>query len=298
MEAQVSVIIPAYRAAKYLRATVESVLAQTHSVDEIIIVNDGSPDDTLECAIDLAQLHKSIIVVDQPNQGVSAARNHGFSKSKGKFISFLDSDDLWDPNFISSSLSLINHGADISVAASYRFYNSPGDTSDFFGPTSSFVDGFPSSLVRDNMIVPAMVLMKREIVKKVGLFADDSGAWEDWDYWLRCVKSGAIFAFETSGNLVHYRYANQSRSSYLAIGYERCAATLAKHASSRIASKRLFKSHQAKWLRMRGNQEQLGALARNFYSQSIGVDPFAVKSWVKWLLSWVNFHHVQIKRGE
>ncbi len=95
----VSVIIPTYNASKYLRACLESVIAQTLKDIEIICINDGSIDDSLEILKEFQKEDSRIIIIDQKNQGVSAARNAGLEIAKGKYIGFVDSDDTIAPDF-------------------------------------------------------------------------------------------------------------------------------------------------------------------------------------------------------
>src|SRR5258708_4364352 len=98
MKPLVSILIPAYNAQKWIVATIESAIAQTWGRKEIIIVDDGSTDQTLAVARRFAS--KDILVVTQKNQGASAARNHAFSLSQGDYIQWLDADDLLSANKI------------------------------------------------------------------------------------------------------------------------------------------------------------------------------------------------------
>lgn len=94
MEPRVSVIIPVYNAEKYLEACLHSVISQEYKNIEIVIVNDGSKDRSGEICAKIASKNKNIILVNQENAGVSAARNHGIALAKGEYVTFLDSDDL------------------------------------------------------------------------------------------------------------------------------------------------------------------------------------------------------------
>ncbi|MCD4600036.1 glycosyltransferase family 2 protein [Proteus mirabilis] len=96
----VSVIIPAYNAKKYLERAVNSVLNQSYKNVEVIIINDGSSDDTLSIIKKLSVLHKEIIFFSHENQGISKTRNKGIELAKGEYICFLDSDDTYEPNFL------------------------------------------------------------------------------------------------------------------------------------------------------------------------------------------------------
>ncbi len=290
MPATVSVIIPAFRVQAFLAQTVESVMGQTHPVHELIVVDDGSPDGTLAVAQELAQKHPRIRVLQQSNQGVSAARNHGMSAATGEYIAFLDSDDVWHRDFLRAGVDALSAGADVFVAKAQRFYHVPGDSEELFGPSGEFIDHFPVSLVRGNAIVPAMVLCRREIIEKVGVFDDGSRVMEDWDYWLRMVQVNTRFSFSRFGVLVFYRYAPESRSSFASACCQRCAATLEKHQDTGVAPKRVFRQYRSMWLRRRGSQDANGREARRFFLQSLVLMPWSLKTWGKWLLSWFSLH--------
>ena len=96
MDKQLSIIVPVYNAEKYIRTCLESILRQGLSDEdyELIVVNDGTPDKSMECISDLLTAHNNTIVIEQENKGSSVARNAGLSKSTGEYILFVDSDDL------------------------------------------------------------------------------------------------------------------------------------------------------------------------------------------------------------
>lgn len=103
----ISIIIPVYRTEKYLRKCVESVLAQTYTNLEIILVDDGSPDNCGKICDEYAAKDKRIRVIHQPNQGLSAARNAGLDIAKGEYIGFVDSDDYIEPDMYEYLYGLI-----------------------------------------------------------------------------------------------------------------------------------------------------------------------------------------------
>ena len=110
----VSVVIPAYRAAESIAATLDSVLAQTFKDYEIIVVNDGSPDsEDLEKALD--SYRERIIYLRQENQGPAGARNTGILTARGKYIALLDSDDIWDPEHLGAQLAVLEADKSIDV---------------------------------------------------------------------------------------------------------------------------------------------------------------------------------------
>jgi glycosyltransferase involved in cell wall biosynthesis len=103
----VSVVIPAYNAASFIERTINSVLSQTYQNFEILVINDGSKDNTLEVIQKLSQKDPRIKVLDKKNSGVSDTRNLGIEMSKGDFIAFLDADDIWLPNKLEIQVSLM-----------------------------------------------------------------------------------------------------------------------------------------------------------------------------------------------
>lgn len=116
---QLSIIVPVYNVEKYIRPCVESIFRQglTEECFEVIIVNDGTEDNSMEMIKDIISLHTNIIVINQKNQGLSMARNNGMGKATGEYILYLDSDDLLAEHCLSSLLeNAIQHKADLIVA--------------------------------------------------------------------------------------------------------------------------------------------------------------------------------------
>jgi glycosyltransferase involved in cell wall biosynthesis len=112
---QASVVVPAYNAERSLRRCIESVLGQTHSDLELIVVDDGSSDGTVAIAKSFGERAR---IVSQDNRGECAARNAGFSLAQGEYISFLDHDDYWEPEFLESCVGFLSaHGEAVAVSA-------------------------------------------------------------------------------------------------------------------------------------------------------------------------------------
>ncbi|MGH9799036.1 MAG: glycosyltransferase family A protein, partial [Blastocatellia bacterium] len=109
----VSIIIPAYNLAPYIAETLDSVFAQTCRDFEIIVINDGSTDDTEER---IAPYRNRIVYIRQENRGVMAARNVGLQAARGRYIALLDGDDLWLPNFLEVLVGMLEADPDLSVA--------------------------------------------------------------------------------------------------------------------------------------------------------------------------------------
>lgn len=114
----VSVIIPIYRVERYLRQCIDSVVGQTHSLLEILLIDDGSPDGSAAICEEYARRDLRVRVIRQENQGLSAARNTGLDAASGDFIAFVDSDDWIEPDMLEALLGgLLEHGADIAGCA-------------------------------------------------------------------------------------------------------------------------------------------------------------------------------------
>ncbi|MBW4564840.1 MAG: glycosyltransferase [Mojavia pulchra JT2-VF2] len=121
----VSVIIPVYRAEKYIAATVQSVLDQTYKNFELLIIDDGSPDKSVEICQQFTD--PRIKIIRQENRGVAAARNQGICASEGQYIAFLDADDLWKPTKLEKHVNHLDNLPDVGVSYSYAaFINAEG----------------------------------------------------------------------------------------------------------------------------------------------------------------------------
>ena len=109
----ISVIVPIYKVEKYLRKCVNSIINQTYKDLEIILVDDGSPDNCGQICDEYAEQDSRIIVVHQKNAGLSAARNAGLEKISGEYVAFVDSDDTIEPQMYETLLAMIKNGQEI-----------------------------------------------------------------------------------------------------------------------------------------------------------------------------------------
>jgi len=162
----VSVVVPAYNAERTLKASVDSALAQDFHDFEIIVVNDGSTDSTKAI---LAAYDSRIQVIDQKNRGAPAARNAGVRAARGKFIAFLDSDDLWSPDKLTQNVRALEH----NPTASMVFSNCRGLRADGTSSTYYSYDGAPSldqMLDKGFEAVPSAVTMRRDVFEACGGF--------------------------------------------------------------------------------------------------------------------------------
>jgi len=177
-----SVVIPAYNAEKFIRSTVESALAQTYPVTEIIVVDDGSEDETLEI---LQSFGDKITILGQDHEGVSAARNLGITRAQGEYIAFLDADDLWLPQKIELQMEALADGVCQWV------YCDPAwiDGSNGKKITRRYPkrhEGFVlEKLFQDCFIASATPVIHKSVFDEVGLFNEQTRFGEDREMWMR-----------------------------------------------------------------------------------------------------------------
>lgn len=209
----VTVVIPTYNTADYTGAAIESVLAQTYASYEIIVVNDGSPD-TLQLERVLSRFGDRVRYISQENQGVSAARNTGILAATTPFVAFLDSDDVWEPDYLAVQMAMFD--ADPSLDAIYPNARIFGDHP-HAGRT--FMDVCPSdgpvtfeAILTQRCNVFIGMVARRDVLVRAGLFDPALGAAEDFELWLRVVTGGGRMAYHRRP-LVRFRKRRGSLSS-------------------------------------------------------------------------------------
>ncbi len=178
----VSVIIPTFDRRSMVGDAVESVLKQSHSRYELIVVDDGSQDGTVER---LQRYGSRITVLSQPHRGVAAARNSGARWSSGKYLAFLDSDDLWHPNKLETQISFMGRNPSVQICQTEEIWVRNGvrvnPKKRHHKPSG---DIFRASL--DLCLVsPSAVMMTRELFMRLGGFDETFDVCEDYDLWLR-----------------------------------------------------------------------------------------------------------------
>lgn len=182
---RVSVVIPAYNAEDYIAATIESVFAQTCQDYEIIVVDDGSTDRTLQV---LRNFEPRIKVLAKPNGGPASARNLAIKNSVGEFIAFLDSDDLWAPGKLAEQIAFLDQHPEVSLlfgeALMFSEINGEKIIQRKIGYTG---DPTFRQLLFGDFIPNSTVIIRRACIERVGLLNEsrDLIAVEDYEYWMR-----------------------------------------------------------------------------------------------------------------
>lgn len=192
--ARVSVIIPAYKAARTIARAVESVLAQTWPAHEVIVIDDGSPDDI---AGSLAPFGSAVTLLRQPNGGAASARNRGIEHATGDFIAFLDADDYWESEKLAKQLGVFERHPELGLVAG-SYYLEPPDRGErtaiepsaeadrVWSPRGAEAFKFATS------VWTGVVLVRREIVGQERFVSGLEPA-EDRDLWVRLVLAAPVY---------------------------------------------------------------------------------------------------------
>lgn len=213
----VSVIMPAYNAEKYIGESIESVIGQTYTNWELIIVDDGSTDTTADIIKQYQVNNNRIFYIYQKNARQGYAKNNGIKHSKGRYIAFIDADDLWLSNKLEICLNEILNGKhDLVFTDCLLFEDSlPDDigTLKNMGVTSGIWQGDDAILafLHYNRIPNLTVLVKKSCILKAGNFSDKQAA-EEYEMWLKLLANGASFK-AIGAPLALYRLHTQSVTS-------------------------------------------------------------------------------------
>lgn len=201
MHSKVSTIVPVYNGARRLQATVNSLLAQTYASHEIILINDGSTDESRDLIEDFSKL-PNVISVHQKNAGVAAARNAGISVASGELLAFCDQDDQWLPHKLETQVPLFVDGIGLIYSGVEFKYPNMSRT--------SIPQGQPTSVVKTlqvNTICSCTAMARKDLVEQVGMFEADRALMgvDDWHLWIRllCVTRAAYAPSVLAVHVVH-----------------------------------------------------------------------------------------------
>ena len=184
-EPLISVIMPAYNAGRYIVDSINSVLAQTYGAYEIIVVDDGSTDNTVKL---VETFGSKVSLFRQENSGVSKSRNFAVSKAKGFWIAFLDSDDLWAPDKLDVQMRGLKNGARWSHTNSLYFGENQDGCTSRSDLSKQYGGLVHTKLIEGNFITTSTVLMEKEFFIELGGFDESLPALEDWLLWVEASK--------------------------------------------------------------------------------------------------------------
>ena len=214
MNQLVSVIIPNYNYAKYVGEAVESVLAQTYPQVEVIVVDDGSKDNSAEI---LAGFGDRVKVILQKNSGVSAARNRGVSESRGEYIAFLDADDVWLSNKLEKQMAVLQAEGAGLVHCGYVEIDSEGNEGEIVLSGAGGSDVYKELLFFRPAIIGgcSSAVIRRDIFNETGGFDEQLSTSADWDlYFNATYRARTAFVREP---LVKYRFHGNNMHGNIAV---------------------------------------------------------------------------------
>jgi glycosyltransferase involved in cell wall biosynthesis len=209
----VSVVITCYNYGKYLANCIDSVFAQTYKNIEVIVVNDGSTDNSDE-VIQKYLSDSRIRYINQKNAGQANAKNTGIRNSRGSFIAFLDADDLWAANKLEKQIPLFSGPSEGVVYCPAKYVDEAGHelnfvaTDEYLNPRSGNVTEW---LFTDNFVPFSSAVVRKECLEQYGVFDEALKMGIDWDLWLR-ISAGYKFAF-VDERLFYYRIGHPGQMS-------------------------------------------------------------------------------------
>jgi glycosyltransferase involved in cell wall biosynthesis len=208
----VSVVIPAFNVGWCIRGAIDSVFAQSFRQWELVVVNDGSTDDTKEV---LAAYGQSIRVIDQENRGMSAARNAGIRATSGSLIAFLDADDYWLPDKLSKQVDLMQAKPDIGFCSTWaRIENPDGKFINLWQFRHESTDVLQTLFVENAAIAGgcSAVVVRKTLLDRVGLFDERLRGFEDPDLWIRLAAVAGYACIDEALVVVMRRENSVSRN--------------------------------------------------------------------------------------
>lgn len=220
MNTMVSIVVPVYHAEKYIRQTMDSVLAQTYTDWELLLVVDGGEDPTIEVIEEYVkekQEERICLLIQQDNKGAALARNRGVQEAKGRYIAYLDADDLWKPKKLEKQLAFMQKKDAAFTFTGYEF-------ADENAMGTGKIVSVPEKLVyrealKNTTIFTTTVMFDTEKISKDMLEMPNMRS-EDTALWWKVLRSG-YDAYGLDENLVYYRRPAKSLSSNKLIAIKR-----------------------------------------------------------------------------
>ena len=199
----VSVIIPTYNREILVKKALDSVLGQTYSNFEIIIINDGSTDNTVHVLNEYKKRYPDkVIVINQGNSGQVVARNNGIQSCRGEFVAFLDSDDIWLEDKLEKQIPLFSKGVGL-VYCGINEIDGHGNVINTVACQPGMRGNIYHHLLVKNRMTGGSVVITRSSINKVGLFDTNLKAAENWDLWIRIAKEYLVDYVDEP--LINYR---------------------------------------------------------------------------------------------
>ena len=183
-ESRISIVVPAYNAAEFIRETLEHAIAQTYENIEILVIDDGSVDETSKIAESFGDV---VRVIRTENRGVAKARNTGIEAATGEFIAFLDADDIWEPEKLRYQVEAVDDDHRLIYTNTVSFGTQSLSNMNIAANELLPSGDIRARLIQRNFISTSTVLLDRDIAVRIGGFNPDIPVCDDWDAWLRAL---------------------------------------------------------------------------------------------------------------
>jgi glycosyltransferase involved in cell wall biosynthesis len=292
----ISVVVPCHNAAQFIREAVDSVLAQSHSNLQIIVVDDGSTDDSVGR---IADLRDRIEIVEQPNGGPAVARNAGLRAARGEFIAFLDADDTWHPRKLEVQARHAMGNSECGIVYS-RWLDWRLDANGAWTPPpwpdenlddTTIIEAESGwlylQLLQDSVIHTSNVFFRRDVILETGLFDTSLRKGQDLDYWLRASRLSQIHKLDAT--LSRYRIYDASltfqpaSTNYRAMIIQRALETwgLTDPGGKSIEETRIKRVLRESWKNFGINHLRYGSArtAKSAAQKALAVAPLDLGAW-------------------
>lgn len=211
-----SVIIPIYKAEKYLADCILSVLQQSFEDFELLLIIDGSPDSSISICNDYASKDKRISVFDRENCGVAQTRNFGIEHAQGQYIAFLDADDYWHSDYLKTVFEAFHANPYCSVCATAYWRIKDDGSQALIQNTlntqrTHIIQDYPHQWIYSNCIITSAICVDKQLLKVCGVFKPGVKIAEDLDLWIRL--NNATWFIYINAPLMYYRVATENSSS-------------------------------------------------------------------------------------
>ena len=213
---KVSVVIPCYNSIRYIAETMDTVLNQTHQDFEVLVINDGSTDETPNWVKQLSEKEPRVRMISQPNRGLPAARNTGIKHALGEYIAILDSDDLWEPTKLAKQVNSLDNNPEAGLCYTWTaLADSDGIATGRLAASNAEGNVWRAMTEMNIVCCGSTPLIRRCCFDDVGLFDENLRFSEDWDMWWRIAAKYTFTVVKEP--LIRYRQhqSNMSKNCQL-----------------------------------------------------------------------------------
>lgn len=244
-----SVIIPYYKKRKYIERCMDAVLAQTYQDFEIILVDDGSKDDVAQLIEE--KYSEKVHLIQQENQGVSAARNTGIAAATHDYIAFLDADDYWCPFYLACNAEILNNETDVKIIGSrYSRNKNEIEKKESLLKYRELKDYFKKQAIINTLFLTSATIVKRSFFNEHSGFNPDLKRGEDIDVWLRVMASpGSGFYLENT--LVYYSDEDLNQVTNSSFDFQYSILSIMRNEYLKKGSPNVFKEFVPIFIRKR-----------------------------------------------